>query len=144
MWGSLNYAGEPSTFYGFAGINVTSRKCLPEVLQGGALAFFVTVLGMAQSVWRHVALLLIVVGLFLALRRDWPTSALLLTTALYYLIVGSFMHMEIRYGLPMQALLIVFAAVAASRLFELIRDWRRRRGAGAPSEKLREAVEHQT
>jgi 4-amino-4-deoxy-L-arabinose transferase-like glycosyltransferase len=144
MWGSLNYAGEPSTFYGFAGINVTSRKCLPEVLQGGALALFVTILGMVQSVWRHLALLLIVAGLFVALRRDWPTSALLLATALYYLIVGSFMHMEIRYGLPMQALLIVFAAVAASAVFELIRDWRKRRGAGAPSEKLREAVERQT
>lgn len=144
MWGSLNYAGEPSTFYGFAGINVTSRKCLPPDLQGGVLAFFVNILGMIQSVWRHVALLLIVGGVFMALRTDWRTSALLLTTALYYLVVGSFMHMEIRYGLPMQAVLIVFAALFASRMFELIRDWRRRKSEGERANKLREAVEQRT
>ncbi|HVG34235.1 MAG TPA: glycosyltransferase family 39 protein [Pyrinomonadaceae bacterium] len=144
MWGSLNYAGEPSTFYGFAGINVTSRKCLPQELRGGVLAFFVNILGMVQSVWRHVALLLIVGGVIVSLRTGWRTSTLLLTTALYYLIVGSFMHMEIRYGLPMQAVLIVFAALFASRIFELIRDWRRRKSEGERSNKLREAVEHQT
>ena len=54
----------------------------------------------------------------MALRTDWRTSTLLLTTALYYLVVGSFMHMEIRYGLPMQAVLFVFAALFASRIFE--------------------------
>lgn len=143
MWGSLNYAGEPSTFYGFAGINVTSRKCLPQGMQGGVLAFFVTILGMVQSVWRHVALLLILGGVFVALRKGWRTATLLLTTALYYLIVGSLLHMEIRYGLPMQAVLLVFAALAASGIFELIRYWRKRRGAGARPEKLREAVEHE-
>lgn len=144
MWGSLNYAGEPSTFYGFAGINVTSRKCLPPDLQGGVLAFFVNILGMIQSVWRHVALLLIVCGVFVALRTNWRTALLLLTTALYYLVVGSFMHMEIRYGLPMQALLIVFAALFVSHLFESIRERRRGKSVGERTAKFREAVEQRT
>lgn len=143
IWGSLNYAGEPSAFYGYAGINVTSRKCLPEEWQRGALALFVNLLGMAQSVWQHIALLLIGGGLFVALRRDWRASLLMLTTAFYYLVVGSFMHMEIRYGLPMQALLIVFAALAASRAFEVIRDWRKRLDIVESEDRISKAREKQ-
>jgi 4-amino-4-deoxy-L-arabinose transferase-like glycosyltransferase len=143
IWGSLNYAGEPSTFYGYAGINVTSRKCLPPGWQRGALAFLVNLLGMAQSVWRHIALLLIGGGALLALRRDWRASLLILTTAFYYLVFGSFMHMEIRYGLPMQALLIIFAALGASWAFEVVRDWWKRRDAVESKDQLREARERQ-
>ncbi|MBA2731271.1 MAG: hypothetical protein H0U54_00100, partial [Acidobacteria bacterium] len=143
IWGSLNYAGEPSPFYGYTGFNVTSQKCLPQGWQAGALAFFVNLLGMAQSLWQHIALLLIGGGVLLALRRDWRASLLILTTAFYYLVVGSFMHMEIRYGLPMQALLIIFAAFAASWAFEVIRDWWKRRNAARSEDQVRKAPERQ-
>ncbi len=132
MWGVLNYAGEPSTFYGYAGLNVTSAKTLAPEWRGGVLAFFVNLLGALQSVWRHVALPLMACGVLLAWLKCWRTAALLLATVLYYLVVGSFMHNEIRYGLPMQALLLVFAAVAVARITEAARGfWPRRRGGGA-------------
>ncbi len=143
IWGSLNYAGDPSPFYGYAGINVTSEKCLPQGWQAGALALFVNLLGMAQSVWQHIALLLMGGGVLLALRRDWRASLLGLTTAFYYLVVGSFMHMEIRYGLPMQALLIIFAALAASWAFEVVRDWWKRSDAIESEDQGRESPERQ-
>jgi 4-amino-4-deoxy-L-arabinose transferase-like glycosyltransferase len=112
----LKYAGEPVAPYGSAGINVTSRKCLPERWQGGVLAFFVNVLGGAQSVLRYLALPLMLAGVWLALRSDKRTTALILTTVLYYLVVGSAMHTELRYGLPMQALLFLFAGLTIARL----------------------------
>jgi hypothetical protein len=67
--------------------------------------------------------------------RDWRMTGLLLTTVLYYLVVGSFMHMEIRYGLPMQAALIVFAALAITKVGEVLREARagRRRSASEES-----------
>src|SRR5690242_12309851 len=34
MWGMLKVAGDPLPYYGSSGINVTSRKCLPENWQG--------------------------------------------------------------------------------------------------------------
>jgi hypothetical protein len=54
--------------------------------------------------------------------------------------------MEIRYGLPMQALLLVFAALAAVRVFELVRDgWKRKKQRGTERPKqLREAGRSQT
>ena len=116
MAGVLNYAGEPSPIYGSAGFNVTSRKCLPARFQGGAVAIFVNVLGMIQSVMRYIALPLMLLGLYPALRRDARITAIILATVLYYLLVGSFLHTEIRYGLPMQALLFVFAGMAVSEL----------------------------
>ncbi|MDX6696187.1 MAG: hypothetical protein QOF02_3790 [Blastocatellia bacterium] len=120
MWGMLKYAGEPLPFYGSPGVNVTSRKTLPPQWQGGALALIVNVLGMAQSVFRYLLLPLVLGGVWLALRRDRRITALLLTTALYYLLVGSSLHMEIRYGLPMQALLLIFAGFAVSSLLEIV------------------------
>ncbi len=141
MWGVLNYAGEPSTFYGYAGLNVTSAKTLPFNWQGGVLALFVNMLGMLQSVWRHLALPLMAVGVLLAWLKNWRTAALLLATVLYYLVVGSFMHNEIRYGLPMQALLVVFAAFAAARIVETAREaWRRRRGGGGTRVEAQEGA----
>jgi hypothetical protein len=110
MWGVLNYAGEPSPFYGYAGLNVTSRKCLPPRWQDGALALIVNLLGMAQSIFRHVALPLMLCGVWLALRRDRAMTGLIMATVFYYLVIGSALHTEIRYGLPMQALLLIFAA----------------------------------
>jgi hypothetical protein len=116
MWGVLNYAGEPSPFYGYAGLNVTSRRSLPPDWQGGALAALVNVLGMIQSVFRHIALPLMLCGVWLALRSNRRMAGLLLSTILYYLVVGSMLHTEIRYGLPMQALLLVFAGLSIIKI----------------------------
>ena len=116
MWGMLNYAGEPSPFYGYAGLNVTSRKSLPPGRQGGLLALAVNLLGMVQSVFRHVALPLMLCGAWLAFRHDRRMTVLLLSTILYYLVVGSVLHTEIRYGLPMQALLLVFAGLSIVKI----------------------------
>jgi hypothetical protein len=105
---------------GTAGINVTGKKCLPESLQGGVLSVLVNVLGMLQSVLRYLLLPLMLCGAFLAFRRDRRATALILTIILYYLIVGSVLHTELRYGLPMQALLFVFAGRAVYRLGETV------------------------
>ncbi len=121
MAGVLKFAGDPSPYYGSSGINVTSKKSLPERLQGGVLSFLVTALGMVQSVMRYMALPLMVVGVGIALRSDWRLALLLLTTVLYYLVVGSALHTEIRYGLPMQSLLFVFAGLSVSKLIEVVR-----------------------
>jgi len=76
------------------------------------IASLVKVLGMVQSVVRTVILPLMLVGVVIAWRRDWRMTALLLVTVLYYLFTLGIGHSEIRYGLPMQALFLVFAAVA--------------------------------
>lgn len=120
MWGMLKYSGQPLPYYGSAGVNVTARKSLPDGWQGGVVGLGVNLLGMLQSVFRYVALPLIICGGWLALRRDGRTTWLLLTTVLYYLLAGSALHMEIRYGLPMQSVLLVLAAVAVSHLGEMI------------------------
>ena len=116
MWGMLNIAGEPIAYYGTSGINVTSKKCLPEHWQGGVTSIFVTVLGMVQSVGRYLLLPLSVFGIYVAARRDLAVTAVLGVTILYYLVPGSSAHTEIRYVLPMHALLIVFAGVGLVKL----------------------------
>ena len=116
----MKYAGEPSGIYGSAGINVTSKKCLPPERQRGVLAVLVNGLGMVQSVLRYVLLPLMFVGVILAFRSDWRTTGLVMATVFYYLVVGSMMHTHIRYGLPMQALLTIFAGLAGWRLKELL------------------------
>jgi hypothetical protein len=60
------------------------------------------------------------VGVILAFRSDWRTTGLVMATVFYYLVVGSMMHTHIRYGLPMQALLTIFAGLAGWRLKELL------------------------
>ena len=112
MWSMLKVAGKPRPYAGSSGINVTSKKCLPPERQGGALALGVNLLGMIQSVVRYGFLPLAAFGIFLALRTDWRLSCVLLVTILYYLVPGAAAHTEIRYGLPMHALLIVFAGAA--------------------------------
>ena len=67
---------------------------------------------MIQSVWRYLALPLMLFGLGLSFRRDWHTTGVLLATVLYYLATLAVGHSEIRYGLPMQAILIIFASAA--------------------------------
>jgi len=116
----MKYAGVPSGIYGSAGINVTSRKCLPTAWQGGVLAVFVNGLGMLQSVLRYILLPLMLAGLIIAFRFDWRTTGLMSATVVYYWVVGSMMHTHIRYGLPMHALLTVFAGLACWRIKELL------------------------
>ena len=120
MAGVLKYAGQPNGIYGSAGINVTSRKCLALQSQGRVISFLVNVLGMLQSVLRYILLPLMLVGIYLAVRQDWRCSGLILTTIFYYLVVGSLIHTHIRYGLPMQALLTIFAAVVLTKLAEAV------------------------
>ncbi len=121
MWGMLKVAGEPLPYYGTAGINVTSEKCLPTERRGGAIALLVNLLGMVQSVARYLLLPLAAVGLWLAARRDWMITALLLTTVIYYLVPGTAAHTEIRYMLPLHGLLLVFAGVGLARLADVVR-----------------------
>jgi 4-amino-4-deoxy-L-arabinose transferase-like glycosyltransferase len=121
MWGMLKVAGDPVPYTGISGINVTSKKCLPEHWQGGLLAMAVNVLGMIQSVARYLFLPLAAFGIYAAFRSDWRLSCLLLVTVLYYLVPGTAAHTEIRYVLPMHGLLIVFASVGIVQLIGKIR-----------------------
>ena len=116
----MKYAGAPSGIYGSAGINVTSRKCLPTQWQGGVVAVFVNGLGMLQSVLRYILLPLMFFGAILAFRLDWRITGLMSATVFYYWVVGSMMHTHIRYGLPMHALLTVFAGLAWWRIKEFV------------------------
>jgi 4-amino-4-deoxy-L-arabinose transferase-like glycosyltransferase len=137
IWGMLKYAGKPLPYYGSAGFNVTSQKSLPPAWQGGFASLLVNLLGMLQSVFRYLALALMLCGAWLALRARWRVTGLLLATILYYLLVGSSLHMEIRYGLPMQSLLLVFAGLALVRLGELAYEvaLKRRRAESAREEQ---------
>jgi hypothetical protein len=119
MAGMLKYAGEPVAHMGTPGINVTSRKCLPPGWDKSPAGWGVNLLGMLQSVLRYLLLPLMLVGAHLAFRRDWRAGALLLTIILYYLVVGSMLHTELRYGLPMQALLFIFAGLAGEKVWSL-------------------------
>jgi hypothetical protein len=112
----LKLFGKPAPNVGSAGINVTSEKTLSPARQQGAIAFLVTVLGIIQSVVRTLIVPLMVVGVVMAWRRNWRTTGLLLVTVVYYLFTLGIGHSEIRYGLPMQAILIVFAGVTVSQL----------------------------
>ena len=116
LWGHLKFAGAPVPRVGSPGFNVTSRKCLPLAHQGGVLGLSVNVLGMTQSVLRYLALPLMLIGIVLAWRTDWRVTGLILATVLYYLLTLAVGHSEIRYGMPMQALLLIFAGVAVSGL----------------------------
>jgi 4-amino-4-deoxy-L-arabinose transferase-like glycosyltransferase len=125
LWGHLKFAGRPAPSVGSAGFNVTSAKCLSPDRQGGPLALGVTALGMIQSVLRYLALPLMLIGIAVALRKDWRTTGLILATVFYYLVTLAVGHSEIRYGLPMQALLFVFAGIAVCWLST---RWIRRSG----------------
>ena len=124
MWGMLKVAGDPVPYTGISGINVTSSKCLPEPWQRGVSAFGVNVLGMIQSVVRYLFLPLAAFGIYAGMRQDWRMSCLMLVTVLYYLVPGTAAHTEIRYVLPMHALLIVFASVGIVQLIRIIRGYR--------------------
>lgn len=116
IWGHLKFAGKPSPWLGSTGINVTAPKTLPENRQRGVLALTVNTLGAIQSIWRWLALPLMLVGIWFAFRLKRVATWLLLSTVLYYLATLAVGHSEIRYGLPMQAILIIFAGVTVSLL----------------------------
>lgn len=117
MWGMLKIAGDPVPYCGISGINVTSEKCLSPHRQGGVVALGVNVLGMIQSVARYLFLPLVGFGIYVAARRDWRLTCLLLVTVLYYLVPGTAAHTEIRYVLPMHGILIVLAGAAIDEIF---------------------------
>ena len=126
IWGHLKFAGRPSPNVGSAGINVTSAKTLPPDRQRGVVAFMVNTLGGIQSVWRWLALPLMLVGVWFAFRLNRVATWLLISTVLYYLATLAIGHSEIRYGLPMQAILIIFAGITVSLLPGWSRSaWRR-------------------
>jgi 4-amino-4-deoxy-L-arabinose transferase-like glycosyltransferase len=117
--GHFRLAGAPQPHVGSAGFNVTGRKCLPPNEQGGVISIAVNGLGMLQSVLRYLMLPLIVAGVWFALKQNKALTALLLCTVGYYLATLAVGHSEIRYGLPMQIIFVVFAAVAV----EAIATW---------------------
>ena len=116
----LKLFGAPSPHLGSAGINVTSQKCLPPQRQGGVIGLVVNVVGMTQSVLRWTVLPLMLVGIVIAWRKDWRVSALILATVAYYLFTLAIGHSELRYGLPMQSLLLVFAGVTVATAIEVV------------------------
>ena len=123
----MKYAGQPNGIYGSAGVNVTSKKSLPPSVQGSVIAFLVNAVGMIQSVLRYLLLPLMIIGVVFAVRRDWRLTALIMTTVLYYLVIGSLIHTHIRYGLPMHALLTVFAALTLINLKDSVCWYLRKR-----------------
>jgi hypothetical protein len=125
MWGMLKVAGAPLPYYGTAGINVTSRKCLTPAWQGGVLGIGVNVLGMFQSVARYLLLPLAAIGCWMATRRDWLISSLLFATMFYYLVPGTFAHTEIRYVVMLHWLLPIFAGLAVVTLGQTLHNRRR-------------------
>jgi len=118
----LKYAGTPSGIYGSAGINVTSRKCLSPPLQGGPIAFVVNVLGSFQSVLRYILLPLMIIGMVWAFKWNWRASGFIMASVFYYWVVGSVIHTHIRYGLPMHALLTIFAGITFLKFTDFVRD----------------------
>ncbi len=129
MW-MFKYAGRPSPSYGSMGVNVTSSKCLPESLQGGLLGFFVNTLGALQSVMRYLLLPLILCGTVFAWLKDRSMTLLIFITIIYYMLTLSIGHSEARYGLPMQALLLVFAGLAVCRLYEIAEQFKSKKAKG--------------
>jgi hypothetical protein len=118
--GLLKLAGDPAPFQASPGINVTSKKCLPPAWQGGVIAVVVDGLGMMQSVLRYLSLPLMVLGIWFGFRANRLASGLLLIGILYYLLTNSVGHTEMRYALPMYALLFVFAGLAISKSIEVL------------------------
>lgn len=112
--GLLKYAGDDSPIYGTTGINITTTKCLPPGWRFFPLTMAVTALGYFQSVLRYIILPLMLLGIWLAARQNLRMTLLIMSTVFYYLVFGTSLHSEIRYSLPMQAVLFVFAGVALS------------------------------
>lgn len=120
MWWMLKIAGAPGPYYGTSGINCTREKCLPQARRDSPLAFVVDVVGSGQSVYRYAAMFLAAVGVWFGFRQNKKASLLLLATVLYYLIPGTAAHTELRYMLPMHAVLVVFSGVGLAGLISSV------------------------
>ena len=117
----VKYAGEDSGIYGSTGVNVTPEKTLAPEWRVVPLTTTVTLIGWLQSALRWILLPMMALGIYLSVRSDWRIAVLLLSIIGYYLIAGSFIHTEVRYSLPAQAVLIIFAGVTASWLLSKVR-----------------------
>lgn len=112
MAGMLRIAGEPGPYYGTAGINCTPGKCLSDDLRTiGIAALGVSIVGYLQSICRYVTLPLAMLGIFFGFRHSIEMALLLVATVLYYLVSSSIGHTELRYVLPMHAVLVAFAGL---------------------------------
>ncbi len=120
MCGLLKYAGEDSAIYGTTGVNITSAKCLPPEWRFFPLTLIVTIFGYAQSVLRYIILPLMLIGIWLAARENLRMTLLIMSAIFYYLVFGTALHCEIRYSLPMQACLFIFAGVAVVWILEKV------------------------
>lgn len=123
MIGHLKYFGSPSPIYGSSGFNITPSKSLPPTWQYLPLTVSVTALGWVQSVMRFFLLPLMLLGIVLGFRENARITLVILATVFYYLVVGTFMHSEIRYSLPMQAVMFVFAGIATIWMINLSRQF---------------------
>jgi len=121
MYWMLKIAGEPGPYYGTAGINCTPQKCLPETQNGGLISAAVTVLGSVQSVYRYLAVILAALGIAAGVIQFRHSACILLSVVLYYLVSSSAGHTELRYVLPMHAVLVVFSGFALDRLIAVFR-----------------------
>jgi hypothetical protein len=65
------------------------------------------------------------IGIFAGGRLDRCMTLLIGAMVLYYMTVGTSMHVEIRYTLPMQAVLFVFAGLGAIWLLDNARRCKR-------------------
>jgi len=118
--GMFKYPGKPVPGMGSAGINVTREKTLGAE-SNSVIGFVVTALGIVQSISRWVVLPLALGGLWLALRHHLMLmTGLLMATVLYYLLSLAFMHSELRYGLPMHAILLIWAGLAWVAVAQMI------------------------
>lgn len=125
MYWMLKIAGQPGQYYGTSGINCTPEKCLAEGSRGGLVAGGITVLGWLQSVSRFVAIPLAAAGVIFGWMLSRRLAVLPLAAVIYYLFTSSLAHTELRYVLPMHALLVVFAGAAVAELPRLALRLRR-------------------
>lgn len=124
--GHLKLAGRPTPSLGSTGVNITSPKSLPEKYQRFPLSSVVTGIGMFQSVLRFIALPIILIGIWVGLKSQFRITVLLISVIGYFLLTLAIGHSEIRYGLPMQAILIVFNSLAIVFLGNKFRLYRGR------------------
>jgi hypothetical protein len=135
MYWMLKVAGEPGAYYGTAGINCTAAKCLPPAWQPGALAVGVNTLGAMQSIYRYAAMLFAACGIWFGFRLYRQATWLLIATILYYLISGTAGHTELRYMLPMHAVLVIFGGLGFTVLASYGRSGLAFLGIGKPGNK---------
>ena len=119
VWGHVKYFGRAQELIAMPTFRVSGERTLPPGLSFQPLKFLVDVLGWIQLIWNQLALPLMGLGIIVAFNRDRMGSALVLATIAYYMATLAVGHSEVRYGQPMQALLIGFAAVGIGWLLSM-------------------------